>query len=581
MTQFPSRFGPPCCGSPHSHLPQRFGESACCPPQQFPAPIPIPAHIYGVDLLPTEGSNNVVVSDGIYKALAHLHQIFSDAIGDFGLLGTTDKSNLVNAINELWTLLINVDSRTAWYDRIPAAPISLQYTATNGLVVFAGDTSSLNFYVVRNGVATLIPPSVSSLRTIYNFGATIEPGVMFRLQRSTDINPVMDSLVWQYTVPLSFGVITDYNDLLNLPSINGIVLEGNKTAAELGLATLANIAGFYTKPASGIPLTDLAAAVLDRLVPITSNNGDVLTFNSGVWSGAPPAPSGLQAVATKDSPTFRWTLAGDGTPSQPLTGEVRISLASDNALEAKPDGLFVDLSTFTPVVDYNSLLNRPSINGVTLAGNITLAALGISPDTMTRVYTSPSSNVTWTGNGTSPMPLQAIIKVSPTPGNALVNYADGLFVDINTGGVNDYMLLSSRPSINGIILVPGLTAAALGIHVDTNVQNSNSIQLTGIGSTAQPVVANLRLDPAPTNRITVSPTGVKVDPEPLDSNPENKLERTPDGLFVAPVDMTGVLFYDKTQTLTTTQQDRVLSNIGFGTNATSHDYRAVFLGALA
>ena len=40
-------------------------------------------------------------------------------------------------------------------------------------------------------------------------------------------------------------VIPDYNDLENKPSINGVVLEGNKTAGELGIDI--DTTNFYTK----------------------------------------------------------------------------------------------------------------------------------------------------------------------------------------------------------------------------------------------------------------------------------------------------------------------------------------------
>ena len=50
------------------------------------------------------------------------------------------------------------------------------------------------------------------------------------------------------------GGTSDYNDLSNKPSINNVELAGNKTPAQLGLGT-------YSKPASGIPATDLAATV--------------------------------------------------------------------------------------------------------------------------------------------------------------------------------------------------------------------------------------------------------------------------------------------------------------------------------
>ena len=50
------------------------------------------------------------------------------------------------------------------------------------------------------------------------------------------------------------GGTSDYDALSNKPQINSVTLSGNKTAAQLGLGT-------YSKPASGIPASDLASAV--------------------------------------------------------------------------------------------------------------------------------------------------------------------------------------------------------------------------------------------------------------------------------------------------------------------------------
>lgn len=86
----------------------------------------------------------------------------------------------------------------------------------------------------------------------------------------------------------SGGGSSDYDDLSNKPSIEGVTLSGNKTAAQLGLAKASDIptvpvqsvngktgavvlnasdvgAGTYSKPSGGIPKTDLASAVQTSL----------------------------------------------------------------------------------------------------------------------------------------------------------------------------------------------------------------------------------------------------------------------------------------------------------------------------
>lgn len=84
------------------------------------------------------------------------------------------------------------------------------------------------------------------------------------------------------------GGTSDYLDLDNKPSINNVELTGNKTASDLGLATQSDIpvvpvqsvngktgavvlnatdvgAGTYSKPATGIPKTDLSGDVQSSL----------------------------------------------------------------------------------------------------------------------------------------------------------------------------------------------------------------------------------------------------------------------------------------------------------------------------
>lgn len=59
------------------------------------------------------------------------------------------------------------------------------------------------------------------------------------------------------------GGTDDYNALRNRPSINNVLLAGNKTLAQLGITAAA--LGAYVKPSGGIPKTDLASAVQTSL----------------------------------------------------------------------------------------------------------------------------------------------------------------------------------------------------------------------------------------------------------------------------------------------------------------------------
>lgn len=68
--------------------------------------------------------------------------------------------------------------------------------------------------------------------------------------------------------PQGSGGTDDYTALTNKPAINGHTLEGDQTAAQLGL---------YSKPAGGIPASDLAPGVIPSVPTAVSQ----LTNDSG------------------------------------------------------------------------------------------------------------------------------------------------------------------------------------------------------------------------------------------------------------------------------------------------------------
>lgn len=95
-----------------------------------------------------------------------------------------------------------------------------------------------------------------------------------------------DGTAWED--PQGGGGTGNYNDLSNQPQIGGVTLQGNKTPAQLGLATPGDIptvpvqsvngktgavvlnasdvgAGTYSLPSGGIPASDLASAVQTSL----------------------------------------------------------------------------------------------------------------------------------------------------------------------------------------------------------------------------------------------------------------------------------------------------------------------------
>ena len=97
--------------------------------------------------------------------------------------------------------------------------------------------------------------------------------------------------VYWGNVPGGGGGTSDYSDLTNKPSINSVELSGNKTAAQLSLATASDVASKYTKPSTGIPKSDLASAVQTSLgkadtaiqAPSSPATGAFLVYNGSAW----------------------------------------------------------------------------------------------------------------------------------------------------------------------------------------------------------------------------------------------------------------------------------------------------------
>ena len=78
---------------------------------------------------------------------------------------------------------------------------------------------------------------------------------------------------------------SDYTELVNKPSINGVTLNGNKTAVELGL----NDSNFIprnttiTVGASGCDFTDIQSAI-DYLTGKYSNGKVIISISAGTYN---------------------------------------------------------------------------------------------------------------------------------------------------------------------------------------------------------------------------------------------------------------------------------------------------------
>lgn len=121
------------------------------------------------------------------------------------------------------------------------------------------------------------------------------------------------------------GGTGDYDDLTDKPSVNGVTLSGNKTAADLGLAP----AGAYVKPSDGIPAIDLDADVQDLLGLAGTALQEVPSdYRTAAAQDAIDAAQDLDIAARYFKPPA-------GIPKTDLASAVRTSLGkADTALQS-------------------------------------------------------------------------------------------------------------------------------------------------------------------------------------------------------------------------------------------------------
>ena len=150
-------------------------------------------------------------------------------------------------------------------------------------------------------------------------------------------------------LPPSVGTI-DYTELINKPAINGITLDSNKSAADLGLGT-------YTLPSGGIPASDLSAAVqaslsaADSAYILPSNGIPISDLSESVQASLSLADSALQSNALEDYRSAeaqdaidsalqsaidsKYELPSGGIPASDLAAAVQSSLTlADTALQS-------------------------------------------------------------------------------------------------------------------------------------------------------------------------------------------------------------------------------------------------------
>lgn len=195
----------------------------------------------------------------------------------------------------------------------------------------------------------------------------------------------------------------DYNELINKPLINKVVVEGDKSLADYGIQPAGNYA--HLNENGKVPLEELDDSLLGNLqfqtlwdvennnpqlplVPtqkgqywIVSNGGERfgLTFNTGDWLVA--GDGVWQKVDNSDAVTSVNGKIGNVILTSNDISHNNETVAS--AIESKQDKLtagknitikndVISAEFNTAIIDYNLTYNKPSINGVELINAKTL-----------------------------------------------------------------------------------------------------------------------------------------------------------------------------------------------------------------
>ena len=232
------------------------------------------------------------------------------------------------------------------------------------------------------------------------------------------------------------GGTSNYNDLTNKPSINGVMLSGNKTTSDLGITAsgvgaipstdkganggVAELDSNGKVPSSQLPsyVDDVLSYASQSAFPATGETGKIYiaedTNKTYRWSGSAYAEiSASLALGETSSTAYRGDRGKTAYDHSQTTGNPHGTTASDVGLGNVPNvstndqtptfteastrnniasgeklsvifgkiqKFFNDLKSVAYSGSYTDLSNKPQINSVELSGNKTTSDLGINAD---------------------------------------------------------------------------------------------------------------------------------------------------------------------------------------------------------
>lgn len=179
---------------------------------------------YSADEVVTENSTNVVTSGATYNAI----KTVADKLGDLATLKTTDKTSVVNALNEVYDALVDLTTNVGDITLLTTTDKTSVVNAINELVTTVGALKYLE-QISTMPLASTMPnriveyvgsDTVDYIRGyVYRSTPHVEQGEVVYTWVRVDVQPNND----------------DYESLSNKPQINSVELVGNKSLDDLGL----------------------------------------------------------------------------------------------------------------------------------------------------------------------------------------------------------------------------------------------------------------------------------------------------------------------------------------------------------
>ena len=194
---------------------------------------------YSADNVVTENSVNVVTSGAVFTAIKNT----VDKIGDLTTLKTTDKTTIVNALNEVYDALVDLTDKVGDITALTTTDKTSVVNAINELV------TKVNAMKYLEQVTTMPTSSEYPNRVLQYIGSDTADYKRGYIYRSTP-SIVEGEIVYSWERIDVQPTNNNYNDLINKPQINSVELAGDKSLDDLGIQKIFQVITMPTPSSS-------------------------------------------------------------------------------------------------------------------------------------------------------------------------------------------------------------------------------------------------------------------------------------------------------------------------------------------